>query len=257
MLAEGRRAGSLRCRRGDTRILIRESATSACIGCRFTTSARRGCTGRCRKLRRVMAGVTTKPAKNAGAVFFSAAIRCLRFAATAPLPDGIDEFLLAGLPAQKIGRFSEVLDERPPGAGGVGFRDRRLHRSERTVANGRAVRRSHRLLYVAEDVSGVSRDRITHRNDAIYPATIVGMPPMEDFYIGTASVKLFLPILKMSFPEIVDMRCRPRGCSITSFSSASRKRIRSGVQNHARLVGHGTDDVHQIHRGGGRGCERA
>ena len=46
---------------------------------------------------------------------------------------------------------------------------------------------------------------ITHRKDAIYPATIVGIPPMEDFYIGGASVKLFLPIFKMNFPEIVDI----------------------------------------------------
>jgi 4-hydroxy-3-polyprenylbenzoate decarboxylase len=44
---------------------------------------------------------------------------------------------------------------------------------------------------------------ITHRQDAMYPATIVGIPPMEDFYIGGASVKLFLPIFKMNFPEIV------------------------------------------------------
>jgi UbiD family decarboxylase len=44
---------------------------------------------------------------------------------------------------------------------------------------------------------------ITHRKDAVYPATIVGIPPMEDFYIGGASVKLFLPIFKMNFPEIV------------------------------------------------------
>jgi 4-hydroxy-3-polyprenylbenzoate decarboxylase len=35
---------------------------------------------------------------------------------------------------------------------------------------------------------------ITHRQDAVYPCTIVGIPPMEDFYIGAASVKLFLPI---------------------------------------------------------------
>ena len=46
---------------------------------------------------------------------------------------------------------------------------------------------------------------ITHRKDAIYPATIVGIPPMEDFHIGGASVKIFLPILKMNFPEITDI----------------------------------------------------
>jgi len=52
---------------------------------------------------------------------------------------------------------------------------------------------------------------ITHRQDAVYPATIVGIPPMEDFYIGSASVKLFLPIFKMHFPEIVDIALPAEG----------------------------------------------
>ena len=52
---------------------------------------------------------------------------------------------------------------------------------------------------------------ITHRKDAVYPATIVGLPPMEDFYIGGASVKLFLPIFKMNFPEIVDLALPAEG----------------------------------------------
>ncbi|HUZ07133.1 MAG TPA: hypothetical protein VMV89_06560, partial [Candidatus Paceibacterota bacterium] len=46
---------------------------------------------------------------------------------------------------------------------------------------------------------------LPHRQDAVSPATMVGNPPMEDFYIGGASVKLFLPIFKMNFPEIVDI----------------------------------------------------
>ena len=52
---------------------------------------------------------------------------------------------------------------------------------------------------------------ITHRKDAVYPATIVGIQPMEDFYIGGASVKLFLPIFKMNFPEIVDIALPAEG----------------------------------------------
>jgi 4-hydroxy-3-polyprenylbenzoate decarboxylase len=52
---------------------------------------------------------------------------------------------------------------------------------------------------------------ITHRKDAVYPATIVGIPPMEDFYIGSASVMLFLPIFKMNFPEIVDLALPAEG----------------------------------------------
>jgi len=46
---------------------------------------------------------------------------------------------------------------------------------------------------------------------AVYPAAIVGIPPMEDFYIGGASVKLFLPIFKMNFPEIVDLALPAEG----------------------------------------------
>jgi UbiD family decarboxylase len=46
---------------------------------------------------------------------------------------------------------------------------------------------------------------ITYRKDAVYPAPIVGILPMEDFYISGASVKLFLSIFKMNFPEIVDI----------------------------------------------------
>ena len=52
---------------------------------------------------------------------------------------------------------------------------------------------------------------ITHRKDAVYPATIVGIPPMKDFYIGGASVKLFRPIFKMNFPEIVDIALPAEG----------------------------------------------
>jgi 4-hydroxy-3-polyprenylbenzoate decarboxylase len=52
---------------------------------------------------------------------------------------------------------------------------------------------------------------ITHRRNAVYPATIVGIPPMEDFYLGAASVKLFLPVFKMNFPEIVDIALPAEG----------------------------------------------
>ena len=45
---------------------------------------------------------------------------------------------------------------------------------------------------------------ITHKKDAIYPATIVGRPPMEDCYMSKATERAFLPLLKMIYPEIVD-----------------------------------------------------
>jgi len=45
----------------------------------------------------------------------------------------------------------------------------------------------------------------------VYPATIVGIPPMEDFYMGSASVRVFLPVFRMNFPEIVDMALPAEG----------------------------------------------
>lgn len=46
---------------------------------------------------------------------------------------------------------------------------------------------------------------ITHKKNAVYPTTIVGKPPMEDCYIGKATERIFLPMIKMQHPEIVDL----------------------------------------------------
>src|SRR5690242_7002740 len=45
---------------------------------------------------------------------------------------------------------------------------------------------------------------ITHRANPIYPTTIVGKPPMEDFWMGKATERIFLPLIKMFIPELVD-----------------------------------------------------
>jgi 4-hydroxy-3-polyprenylbenzoate decarboxylase len=45
---------------------------------------------------------------------------------------------------------------------------------------------------------------ITHRRDPIYPATIVGKPPMEDYYLGKATERIFLPLLQMMIPDVID-----------------------------------------------------
>ncbi len=45
---------------------------------------------------------------------------------------------------------------------------------------------------------------ITHRRDPIYPTTIVGPPPQEDYYLGKATERIFLPLLRMLIPDIVD-----------------------------------------------------
>jgi 4-hydroxy-3-polyprenylbenzoate decarboxylase len=45
---------------------------------------------------------------------------------------------------------------------------------------------------------------ITHRRDPIYPTTIVGKPPMEDYYLGKATERIFLPLLRILIPDIID-----------------------------------------------------
>ena len=58
------------------------------------------------------------------------------------------------------------------------------------------------------------------RRDAIYSTTIVGMPPMEDFFLGKATERLFLPIIRMTLPDLVDMNLPLEGvfhnCAIVS-----------------------------------------
>ena len=133
------------------------------------------------------------------------------FAATAPLPDGLDEFLLAGYLRKKSIELvkCETNDlEVPANADFVieGYVDP----SEPLRDEGPFG--DHTGYYTLPEPYPVFHvTAITHRKDAIYPATIVGIPPMEDFYIGGASVKIFLPIFKMNFPEIVDIALPAEG----------------------------------------------
>ncbi|MSU35287.1 MAG: UbiD family decarboxylase [Pedosphaera sp.] len=133
------------------------------------------------------------------------------FCATAPLPDGLDEFLLAGwlrhrsvdmircetsdleVPAEADFVIEGYVDPLEPLRGEGPFGD-------------------HTGYYTLPDPYPVMHvTAITHRRDAVYPATIVGRPPMEDFYIGAASVKLFLPVFRMTFPEILDIALPAEG----------------------------------------------
>ena len=133
------------------------------------------------------------------------------FCATAPLPDGLDEFLLAGYLRKKSVELvkCETNDlEVPANSDFVieGYVDPKEPLREEGPFG------DHTGYYTLPEPYPVFHiTAITHRKDAVYPATIVGMPPMEDFYIGSASVKLFLPIFKMNFPEIVDIALPAEG----------------------------------------------
>jgi 4-hydroxy-3-polyprenylbenzoate decarboxylase len=133
------------------------------------------------------------------------------FAATAPLPDGLDEFLLAGYLRRKSVELvkCETNDlEVPANADFVieGYVDPKEPLREEGPFG------DHTGYYTLPEPYPVFHvTAITHRKDAVYPATIVGIPPMEDFYIGAASVKLFMPVFRMNFPEIRDIALPAEG----------------------------------------------
>jgi len=157
------------------------------------------------------------------------------FAATAPLPDGLDEFLLAGYLRKKSIDLvkCETNDlEVPADADFVieGYIDpTEPLRMEGPFGD-------HTGYYTLPEPYPVFHvTAITHRKDAVYPATIVGIPPMEDFYMGAASVKLFMPIFKMNFPEIVDIALPAEGV----FHNAVFVSIRKTYPMQAYKVMHG------------------
>jgi 4-hydroxy-3-polyprenylbenzoate decarboxylase len=133
------------------------------------------------------------------------------FAATAPLPDGLDEFLLAGYLRKKSVELvkCETNDLQVPANADFvieGYVDPTEPLREEGPFG------DHTGYYTLPEPYPVLHvTAVTHRKNAVYPATIVGIPPMEDFYMGGASVKLFLPVFKMNFPEIVDIALPAEG----------------------------------------------
>ena len=73
------------------------------------------------------------------------------------------------------------------------------------------------------------------RADPIYPTTVVGVPPMEDVWMGKATERLFLPLLRLFLPEIVDVCMPPHGI----FHSLVLVSIRKRYPGQARKVIHG------------------
>jgi 4-hydroxy-3-polyprenylbenzoate decarboxylase len=126
------------------------------------------------------------------------------YAATAPLPDDIDEFLFAGFLRQKgveLVQCKTVDLQVPANSQFVleGYVEPGERRREGPFGD-------HTGYYsLADDYPVFHVTAITHRKDAVYPATLVGQPPMEDTYMGKATERLFLPLIKKQLPEIVDL----------------------------------------------------
>ncbi len=127
------------------------------------------------------------------------------YAATAPLPDGIDEYLLAGFLRNKPVQLTECLtqDIMVPADCDIvieGYVDKK----EPFVVEGPFG--DHTGFYSLADMYPTFHITcITHRKEAIYPATLVGIPPQEDKYIALATEKIFASPIKLAMvPEMTD-----------------------------------------------------
>jgi 4-hydroxy-3-polyprenylbenzoate decarboxylase len=134
------------------------------------------------------------------------------YVATAPVPEGLDEYLLAGFLRKKKVELVRCLTndlEVPDDADFVieGYVDP----DEEMVMEGPFG--DHTGFYsLADRYPRFHVTCITHRKDAVYPATIVGIPPMEDEWLGNATERIFLvPIRATVVPEMKDMNMPAEG----------------------------------------------
>lgn len=156
------------------------------------------------------------------------------YAATAPLPPQIDEILFTGFLRKKGVELVKAITvdiEVPANSDFV---------IEGYVDPSEPLRREgpfgdHTGFYtLADDYPVFHVTCITQRKNPIYPTTIVGRPPMEDAYLGKATERLFLPLLRVTLPEIVDMNLPVHGV----FHNLALISIKKEYPGHARKVMH-------------------
>jgi len=133
------------------------------------------------------------------------------YSASAPLPPTVDEFLFAGFLRNKPVSLAKAVTcalEVPAEADFV---------LEGYIDPGQPLVREgpfgdHTGFYsLADQYPQVHITAITMRKQPVFPATIVGRPPMEDYYLGHATERIFLPLLKLTIPEIVDYHMPAEG----------------------------------------------
>jgi 4-hydroxy-3-polyprenylbenzoate decarboxylase len=126
------------------------------------------------------------------------------YSASAPLPPNIDEYLFAGFLRRQPVHLAKAatVDLLVPAEAELvieGYVDP----AEPLVLEGPFG--DHTGFYsLADYYPAVHVTAITMRTNPVYPTTIVGRPPMEDYYLGHATERIFLPLLKLTVPEIVD-----------------------------------------------------
>ena len=133
------------------------------------------------------------------------------YSGSAPLPPTVDEFIFAGFLRSKPVKLVKALtcDLEVP-AESEFVLEGYIDPSEPLVTEGPFG--DHTGFYSEADLyPRVHITAITMRKDPVYATTIVGRPPMEDYYLGHATERIFLPLLKLTTPEVVDYHMPAEG----------------------------------------------
>ena len=153
------------------------------------------------------------------------------FSAIVPAPPEVEEFMIAGFLRGKPVEIvkCETVDLEVPANAEIileGYVELGELRSEGPFGD-------HTGFYTMTDEYPVFHlTCITHRKDPIYAATIVGKPPMEDAWMGKAVERIFLPAMKMTIPELVDIHLPVEAV----FHNLMLVSIRKSYPGHARKV---------------------
>ena len=153
------------------------------------------------------------------------------FSAIVPAPPEVEEFIIAGFLRQKPVELvqCETVDLQVPAASEIvleGYVRLDELRSEGPFGD-------HTGFYTLPDDYPVFHITcITHRRDPIYATTIVGKPPMEDAWMGKAVERIFLPLMQLTIPEIVDINLPVEAV----FHNLMIVSIRKSYPGHARKV---------------------
>ena len=154
--------------------------------------------------------------------------------ASAPMPPEIDEYLLAGFlrgaPVEFVNCVSQPL-EVPANADIVieGYVDLADYRPEGPFGD-------HTGYYTPVELFPAFHvTAITQRESPIYPATVVGIPPMEDYWMGKATERFFLPLIRIFMPEVLDIHMPAEGV----FHNLVLVRMQKRFPGHAHKVIHG------------------
>ena len=155
------------------------------------------------------------------------------FSAVCPLPFGIDEFVFSGFLRQRAVELvkCKTVDLEVPAQSEIvleGYVEVEEKRREGPFGD-------HTGYYsLAKDFPVFHVECVTRRRSPVYATTVVGRPPMEDAYMAKAIERLFLPLLRSQFPEIVDMNLPVEGV----FTNCVLVSLKKSYPQHAKKIMH-------------------